>query len=203
MSDSDSTEPNESFEDQVKKVMMKQFYAIEDNMRLFLKREVAKRNQEELDRYIRKYIETKLTKDIEGRVYKALQMEIRGRLDQIAEDISVVDKSVEELRETVQLKYDLVIGDGRQGRSILDRKIEEIGNYIFESTNTRESGRRWKIHEEISSIMRRLQIAPPAAERTGWFGEKNDPSPTVQLQAAREVQDDPTLLLKDLPLLHM
>ena len=218
MSDSDSTEPNESFEERVKKVMMKQFDAIEDNMRLFLKQEVAKRNHEVLDQYIRKYLEAGLTIDIEDRVYKKLQSEIYGRLDQIAVDIGRCNNKVNEL--AVEINKSMAVTDTLSKKvTKLDEQLQEISNWTpynngwFDYSPKKQPYkiqaqifRNLKSIDNISAYMEEkfpgfLYTSRYDEETKSLFSLKQPPNPTVQLPAARK--QDPILLLKDLPLLHM
>jgi len=225
-SDSSSTVPGDSFEDRVKKVMMGEFDSIEDNMRLFLKQEVSRQNQED----IRKYIETKLTKDMEERVYKTLQLEIRERLDQIAKDIVRYKKKVDELATSVQLVSTMpaeiqtlnerieVIGgwypyDNSQFfiRKVRDppcKTHEELLYLRKELDNIDINAVNEKIEEierEITGVKKKLDSEDAGKTPSWWWFDKNDPNPASQLPAVRkgELKQDLAVLIKDLPLLHM
>lgn len=230
MSDSESsssTVPGDSFEDRVKKVMMDEFDSIEDNMRLFLKQEVSRQNQED----IRKYIETKLTKDMEERVYKTLQLEIRERLDQIAKDIVRYKKKVDELATSVQLVSTMpaeiqtlnerieVIGgwypyDNSQFfiRKVRDPQCKTHEELLYLRTGLDDidinavNEKIEEIEREITNVKKKLDPGDDAGNTpSGWLFGENDPNPASQLPAARkgELKQDLAVLIKDLPLLHM
>mgnify|MGYP002631381790 CR=1 FL=1 len=209
--------------------MMGEFDRIEDNMKLFLKQEVARQNEEE-KKYISRYVETKITPEIEDRIYKALQLEIRERLDQIAEDIVRYKNKVDELATNVQLvsrmpaeiqtlnaRIEVIGGWYPYDNSQFNRKVrvpqcktheellylrKELDNIDINAVNEKIE----EIEREITGVKKKLDPEDNAGNTSsGWGFRENDPNPASQLPAVRkgELKQDLAVLIKDLPLLHM